>query len=406
MWDGGIAILHEEAVMNADERKQARYRAASRVTVVGGVMNVVLSAFKLVAGILGNSAAMVADALHSLSDLASDVVVLVGMRLGKREPDKDHPWGHGKYETLATSALALILLGVAGSIAVDAVHRLQHAGDLAPPTSIALYAALASILTKEALFHYTIAVGRKWEAPAIVANAWHHRSDAISSVAALLGIGGAMLGVPMLDPLAAIAVAVILAKVGGELLLGALRELTDSIEAVDEDIRVRIAELVDRNPDVLSAHSLRARRLGPDVLVDVHVVVERYLSVSEGHQIAERVENTLLTQVPTVSHVMVHVDTSEDDLTGEAIPLYDTDRAALLAQARAALLDDGPLVRVLQVTPHFSSAGIELDVDVEPTATATVAAVRAAAAAFERRLTNLDTRIERVRTRVVLTAEG
>ena len=290
--------------------KEKRYQASKQVTIIGAVANVILSVGKILAGILGNSPVMVADGVHSASDLVSDAVVMWGMRMGKAAPDADHPYGHGRFETIATLVLAMALLAVAFGIMLDAVQRLQDPTSITAPTTIALWGAIASILIKEGLYHYTVVIGKQYNAKTIIANAWHHRSDAISSVAALAGISGAMMGMPLLDPVAAIAVAVIVLKMGISFARETLKELADS--AIDEDIRKTVDTLVHAIPEVRDAHFLKGRQMGSDILIDVHVEVHPFISVSEGHQIAETVRFTLLKEIKDINDVLVHVDTIDD----------------------------------------------------------------------------------------------
>lgn len=343
--------------------KEDRYKAAQWVIYVGVVVNVALAAGKVVAGVMGRSAAMVADGIHSISDLVTDAAVLLGMRIAKQPADEDHPYGHGKFETLATQFVSIALLVVAVGIFWDAAERIRRP-DLEAPTAIALVAALFSLLSKEALFHYTIRAGRRLDAKALIANAWHHRSDAVSSIAAFIGIAGAMMGWPILDPLAAMAVAVILGKVGVDLFKEAFHELTDSTSVIEKEIQERITALVHDVSEVHSAHFVTPRRLGPDILVDVHVVVDPFLSVSEGHRIAEKVRQSLLSQVEAVTDVMVHVDVEEDEAGTEpvAIPM---ERNELMALVNREINSHETIVGVNRLLPHYTGKGIVLELVLE-----------------------------------------
>ena len=348
--------------------KQERYYAARKATIVSVVANIILSIGKVIAGTVGNSAAMLADGIHSASDLVTDGVVLISMRMAKKKADREHPYGHGKFETIATQFIAVILLIVAFGICLDAIERLQQPV-LAPPTTIALIAAFISLLSKEALFQYTIRIGRRFNAKVLIANAWHHRSDAISSIAALVGIAGAMLGWPILDPLAAMAVAFILGKVGVELIKETLSELTDSTSAIDKEIQERISNLVHEVPEVLSAHFITPRRLGPDIYVDVHVVVPKCLTVSEGHQVAEKVRVNLLHNVDAVTDAMVHIDT-EDDLNKD-VPIF-SNREDLLALVNEEITDNHPIVGVVRINPIYTMNGVILDLVLEADGNSTI----------------------------------
>ena len=375
-----------------------RYKAARRATVIAAGTNVLLSVGKILAGIYGNSAAILADGIHSASDLITDVAVMVGMRVAKQEADRDHPYGHGKFETLATQFISVVLLAVAFGICVDAVERLQEPA-LEAPTSIALLAAFVSLLSKEALFQYTIRLGKRLDAKALIANAWHQRSDAISSIAALVGIAGAMMGLPILDPLAAIAVALILAKVGIDLFRDAFQELTDSITAVDGQIRDNIKALIDRVPEVLSAHFLTPRRLGPDVVVDVHVVVDPLLSVSEGHQIAEKVRQLLVAEVNSVTDVMVHVDPVDDG--DETMPLM-TERGVLIKLAEEYVARNCAAAGLRKLTLHYTRSGIVADLLLEADGTVPMEDLKAEAESLCANFLGADPHLVEVRVNLSL----
>ncbi|MBF0357882.1 MAG: cation transporter [Magnetococcales bacterium] len=339
------------------EVRDERYFAARKATIISVAVNIFLSVGKIIAGMVGNSAAILADGIHSASDLITDGVVLVAMRIAKQGVDEDHPYGHGKYETLATLFVSVALLAVAIGIAIDSWGRLVDP-ELTTPTSLALWAAAISILAKEAIFQYTYRLGKRYNAKAIIANAWHHRSDAVSSIAALIGVGGAMVGYPILDPLAAIAVAFILGKVGIELFLEALQDLTDSRQAIDAEVQKKIANLVHDVQGVLSAHLLNPRGLGPDIRVDVHVVVDGYLSVSEGHQIAEKVRYHLMNELESVTDVLVHVDPEEDH--EESVRMF-VSREKLNNLLEKCIADSPLFANLDRMTPHYRKNGVLLE---------------------------------------------
>ncbi|MGN7613513.1 cation diffusion facilitator family transporter [Magnetococcales bacterium HHB-1] len=351
----------------SEEQKEERFKATQRITLLGALVNVILAIGKVGAGILGNSAAMVADGIHSASDLVTDGVVLITMRMAKKDADEDHPYGHGKFETLATMFIGILLLIVSIGIVGDAFERLSGDGDLTPPTTIALIAAIISIAMKEGMFHLTIGVGKKYNAKAIIANAWHQRSDAISSVAALVGIGGAMMGWPIFDPLAAVAVAFILGKVSLELLKESLMELSDSSDAVDEHVRHDIQEILDHEPEIQSYHALRFRQLGPDTLVDVHIEVSPFISVSEGHMIAEKTRAKLIKEVASVKDVVVHIDTENDmQYHDHPPPQHLPNRFTLTNEVNDHLPDYPLFASVKSLTPHYIlDDGIALDIKLD-----------------------------------------
>ncbi len=296
----------------ADEaRRRHRYRETFIVTVVGSVIDLLLGLAKLVVGFVAHSQALIADGVHSLSDLATDFFVLYAAKHASREADEDHPYGHGRIETVATVALGVALILVAAGLAVDAVLRLRTPEKLLVPEFAALVVAAISIVSKEAIYHYTMYVARKYRSKMLQANAWHSRSDAISSVVVLVGVGGAMLGVTWLDAVAAVGVAGMIAKIGWDLAWHGTQELVDKGLEPEEVERIRRAILgVD---GVRELHLLRTRRMGPDVLVDVHIQVDPRLSVSEGHHISEAVRSRLVEGFDEVADVMVHIDPENDE---------------------------------------------------------------------------------------------
>ncbi|MEO5376595.1 MAG: cation diffusion facilitator family transporter [Magnetococcus sp. DMHC-6] len=343
--------------MMAVNEKDAKYAESRWVTQVGTIGDFLLTFGKIAIGLLANSAALLAEGVHSGADLLFDLVVLAGMKVARKKPDEGHPYGHGKFESLATILLAVILLLLAVGIVVDAIGRLGTE-DLKAPEQLAFWVAMISIVTKEALFQYTIRVGKKLKSNIIIANAWHHRADSISSLAAMIGIGGALMGYPILDPIAAIAVAFFVSKVGFEIGGGAIKELTDSSFAVDQEVRERISTLIHEIPEVLSAHFLTPRQSGPDILVDVHVVVPLFLSVSEGHQVAEKVRLSLLQKIEAISEVVVHIDT-EDDMERQTI--LRANRDELLNLVRKEISPLNGIEEVVRLQPHYNSDGIILD---------------------------------------------
>lgn len=304
---------------------QARAEAISRTAIVGGIANLILSSIKVVAGVLWHSQALVADGVHSFSDLLSDVLVWIAGRHSTQAPDQQHPYGHGRYETLATLILGVFLLSVAIGIGWDASERLFSPDDLLQPEPLALAAALASILIKEWLYWWTLGYARRVRSDMLRANAWHHRSDAVSSVVVLVGIGGTLAGLPYLDAVAAFIVAVMIAGIAWGLGWGAIQELVDTgleaerLEAIKDTIRAV--------GGVRNIHMLRTRKHGGHASADVHVLVDPRVSVSEGHMIALLVETRLKEQIDEITDVTVHIDPEDD----EALPT----RAGLPMRAEA-----------------------------------------------------------------------
>jgi len=291
---------------------EERYNQIKKVTLVGAAVNVFLAISKVVLGFLGQSQALIADGLHSLADLVSDVVVLFAARHSSRSADKDHPYGHGRIETVVEVALGLFLVAVAIGILIDATSRLLEPQRLLQPTWLAFFAAVLSIIANESLFQYTIAVSKKIRSKLLSANAWHHRTDAISSVIACVGIVGAMFGFEWLDAIAAIGVSLLISKVGWDISWKSLRELIDT--ALDESKVKEIKDVIMSVDGVTEVHSLRTRSMGANALVDVHIlVVNSRMSVSEGHQISERVMTRLIDEIDDVSDVIVHIDPEDDE---------------------------------------------------------------------------------------------
>ncbi len=297
--------------VGSQAHRDLRRDASARVAVVGALVNLVLSAVKVVVGIIGHSQALIIDGIHSLSDLLTDVLVLVAARHAAHGPDEEHPYGHGRFETAATLGLGAFLVLIAGGIMWDSIERLTHPGTAWQPEVIALYAALFSILANEGLYWYTRAVARRINSDLLMANAWHHRSDAVSSIVVLVGVGGALLGFPWLDLVAALVVGFMVAKIGWDLGWGAMRELVD--EALEEEKVGQIRQAIVDVPGVSSIHMLRTRRQGHEAMADVHVQVAPWISVSEGHMVALAVEERIKEAVPEVTDITVHIDPEDDE---------------------------------------------------------------------------------------------
>ena len=283
-----------------------------KVTLVGSAGNVALLTFKFIAGILGHSSAMIADAVHSLSDFVTDVVVLVFVSISAKPQDQSHDYGHGKFETIATFLIGLALVAAATGIVVSGVLKLTAwwSGDeLEAPGWIALWAALLSILIKELLYQYTVRKGRKLDSQVMIANAWHHRSDALSSVGAAIGIGGAIwLGQrwTVLDPLASIVVGLMLVRVAWELLKTSMGELTEcSLPAETEQ---EIMEIIQSFSDVQEPHNLRTRHIGNRVAIEAHVRMDGQLPLQTVHERATTIERKLKERFGPKTHVTLHME--------------------------------------------------------------------------------------------------
>lgn len=296
----------------SDSMSDERTKKIYRVTVLGMFVNILLFIFKLVAGILGRSGAMIADAVHSASDFATDIVVLVFVRISSKPRDDDHKWGHGKYETLASLIIGVALFAVGIEIFVDSAEKIAAviAGEIIPrPGAIAIVAAATSIIAKEALYQYTMRVGRKIDSPSVIANAWHHRSDALSSVGALLGIGMAyFLGEKwrIADPIAAIAVAALIVKVAYDLCRTALAELLE--KSLPQEMEEEILSIISTTPNVHKPHNLRTRRIGSNIAIEVHVRVEGSMTVHDSHEISREIEHSLRARFGERTAVAIHIE--------------------------------------------------------------------------------------------------
>lgn len=285
------------------DNHEERYKKGRGVTILALIINILLTTFKLFAGIVGKSHVLIADAIHSLSDFITDFIVLAGLRFSSKPKDEHHPYGHGKIETVTTGIIGFGLILVGLKIAYNGVLATIH--PKAIPTFLALFAAIISILANEGLYRYTVFVGKKINSQSVIANAWHHRSDALSSIAAFVGIGGAQLGFPFLDPLAAVFVSVLIIKVGGEITLSSFKELIET--SVDRDLLEEIGLKALSIPGVKETHKIKARNVGTSVVVELHIEVDENMTVRKGHDIATEVENILKSKIQNVESVTVHV---------------------------------------------------------------------------------------------------
>jgi len=334
-----------------------RRQETNRITLWGVAVNLVLSVIKIAGGIVGQSQALLADGIHSLSDLASDAMVLLAVKHAGEDADEDHPYGHARYETLATVALGVLLIGVAGGIAYDAILRLGQPGDITTPALFTLVVAAISILSNEALYHATRKVASKIRSPLLEANAWHHRSDAISSIVVFVGIGATYFGYPILDSIAAILVALMIAKIGLDLSRQSVQELVDT--ALEPEMVEQIRQTILNIDDVRELHLLRTRRMGQNALVDVHILVSPKLSVSEGHHITESVEYSLKKKFEEVNDVTVHIDPEDDETTASCkhLPL----RSELLQGLSHEWAKHAVLKNIDDITLHYLDGQVHVE---------------------------------------------
>ena len=369
--------------------EDARLKALTDVTLVGAAVDLVLGVLKIFLGVVENSQALVADGIHSISDLVTDGMVLVAVRQGNKIADEDHPYGHARIETITTVLLALALFLVSLGIVDNALDVLSEPGKDVTPGWIALSVVLVSGLSKEYIYHYTMKVAKLHQSPILEANAWHSRTDAFSSVMVFVGIAGAMLGLPELDALAAIGVAVIIAKVAWDLGAPSVQELVD--KGMDRSYLDGLEETVGKTHGVTGFHALRTRRMGASVLVDVHIAVDSMITVSEGHQIAEQVRFGLTEQFPEISDVVVHVD-AEDDVFDDTLP----DRAELLRLLEQCWGEYSPAQNILRTNLHYLNGSIRLEVFLPFTLVSSPAAAREIADKLKRRASEFVPQITQV----------
>lgn len=308
-------------------------RDKRRAAWAGVLLNTPLAAAKIVAGLLAQSQALVADGVHSLSDLASDAAVIWALGHSHRPPDSDHPFGHGRFETLATLAIAVMLALAAGGILIDAGLRFLDPPQMAPG-ALALWVAALSIALKEGLYHYTKAVAKRTGSAMMAANAWHHRSDAVTSVVALAGIGAAMLGAPWADALGAGIIALMLGRVAWTFGRPAVRELVDT--APPDDTATRITAALMATPGVRDAHDLRLRQMSGSLQADVHITLDPAMTLSEAHRLSEAARAEVLAQVPDVTEIIIH---PEPDGHADGPAAHDTALRPELAQVVHDCLD-------------------------------------------------------------------
>lgn len=296
--------------MPAGSPSEQRYFVMRRVTLVGATTNLLLATAQLVGGVVSQSQALIADGAHTLSDLSSDFVVLFAARQANVAADARHPYGHGRIETLATVAVGLVLTGVALGIVLDGVGRIAAPEELLSPTPLALVLALAAIFSKEALYHYTMRAARRVRSNLLQANAWHHRSDVVSSIVVLVGVGAALAGLRFMDAVAAVLVSLLIGRMGLKMIWDSAHELIDT--GVDAETQARLLEAARNTEGVRGSHELRTRRMAGTLLADIHVLVGPRISVSEGHRISEAVCRALREVHDDLGDILVHIDPEDD----------------------------------------------------------------------------------------------
>ncbi len=295
---------------------RAREKQITRVTLIGSIVNLILTAIKITAGVVGKSGAMIADGIHSLSDLASDIVVLIFVPIAGKAKDKDHQYGHGKFETLATLVVSLILMVVAIRLVASSAKSIISAlsGNILPkPGYIALAAAIISIVSKEILYQYTALVARRTDSSVCKANAWHHRSDALSSIGSLLGIGGAVIlgnKWTILDPVAAVIIGLMILFVAIKMAKAPIEELME--KSLDEETEREITDIILATEGVQNMHNLKTRRNGQSKIIDCHIRVKRTISIVEAHDIATNVEKNLKQKFGNETQTSIHIEPEKE----------------------------------------------------------------------------------------------
>ncbi len=360
-----------------------RYQQAKMITILGALTNTGLGIIKLVGGVLFHSHALVADGIHSFSDLIIDMMVLFASKYGSQDADESHPYGHQRIETAATLFLALVLIlagiGIAGDSLIDIIYQNQHR-----PGWLTLPIAILSVLANEGFFHYTKFVAHKIKSDLLIANAWHHRSDAASSLVVVIGLIGSIEGFLYFDAIAAVIVGVLIIKMGWSYGWNSVKELVDT--AVEGDVMITLEHIILEVPGVQKIHQLRTRLMGRDIFVDVHILVSPYISVSEGHYIAQHVHQALLNNLNGVKDVTVHVDPEDDETSCPSLhlPSRTTVEQGILQQWRRDYPEikhwifhylDGALAIDLICNQKFTQwAGLQkrIEKDLEPQHTITL----------------------------------
>ncbi len=339
-------------------RRTQRFQATRQAALWGALVNAVLAVAKILFGVIGQSQALVADGVHSLSDLMTDALVYFAAHHAREGPDAEHPYGHDRFETAATMGLGIVLLLVAVGIVWDAAERLFHPDELLRPAVITLYVALISVLAKEALYRYTVWIARRVDSDMLLANAWHHRSDAVSSIVVLVGVAGTMVGLPYLDSVAAVGVGLMIFRIGWDLGWKAMQELVDV--GLGEERVQKIQDTILSVGGVRAVHMLRTRKMGGRAVADVHVLVEPWLSVSEGHRISDSVSLKLIEEIDELSDVTVHIDPEDDEVSAPSrgLPL----RAATLAILEDLWKDMACIDLKKRVVLHYLNGQINLEV--------------------------------------------
>lgn len=370
-----------QSFMNLPNAKQD----ATRVTLVGMLLDLILGVGKIVGGLMTQSFALVTDGIHSLTDAVTDIFVLIVARISHTAPDAEHPYGHGRFETLGTIAMGIVFFITSGILLYDSVQRLRANQDLPIPALGGIAIAIVSIATKEWIYHYTMRVAKRLNSSLLKANAWHSRSDAMSSVAVLIGLIAAQLGYVWMDTVAAIIVALMIAMIAWELCADSLKELVDT--AIPQHRRSQLEACIMETAGITGISNLRSRLSGGKILLEAQLVVNPRISVSEGHQLGESVSRSLLARFADVGDVIVHIDpqseleSAQAAAHGQDLP----DRSEVIGQIKAQwrdLLADGDIERL---DLHYLEHGIEIElvISLDKISTSLIAALEQAMQPFD-----------------------
>jgi len=337
--------------------KQTRYQQIKRITLIGVIVNFSLSLMKVIFGIFGYSHALVADGIHSLSDLVTDYIVLLASKAASHAPDDNHPYGHGRIETLATMGLSIILILIAVGIMINAIYHIIHYDYHHSPSVSVIIVAFISLIANEILYRLTYAVGRRIQSNLVISNAWHSRVDALSSLVVLVGVIAARFSLPLMDNLAAIIVAVLIIKVGIDIAWPSAKELVDT--GLEITIVDKISLLIKQVSGVLALHQLRTRLIAGVSIVDAHVQVDPWLSVSEGHYIADQVYAKLAQARLNIADVLVHIDAEDDEHRHNS--QYLPTRQVIEQQLQQCCHDLPGFNHCQKITLHYLNDGIHVE---------------------------------------------
>ncbi|WP_027859159.1 cation diffusion facilitator family transporter [Marinobacterium jannaschii] len=333
------------------ERNATEQKAAEKVTLIGAVIDAFLGALKVVVGTLSHSSALIADGIHSLSDLLTDLLVVVVIRISGKEADKEHPWGHGRFETVGTVILGSVLIAIAGAMGYENAVKLFQGEPSQTPQWPALLAAAISIGAKEWIYHYTRAIGEKLKSDLLIANAWHSRTDALSSIVVLAGVAGAMMGIWWLDAVAALAVSLLVAKIGWSLTWDSIKELVDT--ALPAERVTALKEVIMDVEGVLDVHSFKSRKMAGRGILEMHLQVKPGISASEGHYIGDSAVCNILQKFDDIAHIIFHIDTYNDESDNYCKTLPMRPEVSDILSDRLSQIDT-TLTQWSQLTLHYS----------------------------------------------------